>query len=146
MAILAVLVGCGPSGELTASTNKLTWERVNFAGFPSDLPDEGYEAQALTLTNTGKARLDLVINDFDFDHLCIQGYDANPVELPPLNTEQLLTVVIGVCGYDVEGGERDTLVRGSIDFDAGPLKEPKSIAFQFTPEVDQGSGGEDTGG
>lgn len=86
-----------------------------------------------------------MISDFDFDHLCIQGYDSNPVELPPLNAEQMLTVNIGVCGYDVEAGERDTLVRGSIDFDAGPLKEPRSVAFQFTPVVDQGSA-DDTGG
>ncbi len=142
---MGILGGCGPKGDLTTTPAKLTWDQVNFAGFPSDMPAEGYDAQAIVLENTGDARLDLVIEDFDFDHLCIEGFADNPVELPPLNVGQFLTLNIGVCGYDVESGERDTLIRGTVDLDDNSLDGPASVPFQFTPVVDQSTGGDDTG-
>ena len=139
-------VACGPKGELSASPSKLTWTQIDFAGWPDDLPEGGYDAQFITLSNTGSSRLDLVIEDFDFVHLCIEGYTESPVTLPPLNAGQAITVPVGVCGYDVVAGERDTLVRGEIAFDDDSLESPAIVSFQFTPFVDLSGGGDDTGG
>ena len=91
--------------------------------------------QEVFLQNTGDDDLELVIFGIDNTRVLLSGQfsSENPITLMPIGPGQYHTLNLGVIGYDVEAGERDTLVEGSISVDAINLKAPETLAWSFTP-------------
>lgn len=143
LALLLSLGACGGEGQLQATPLSVFWTEVNFVGWPDDMPEGGYEPQVVTLTNLSKGRMDITIDGFDEDHLCVSGYSGSSIKLPGLAAGQTLQVPIGVCGYIVENGERGSLVRGTVHFQGNADADAADVSFQFTPVVEQPT--DDTG-
>ena len=120
------------TGSVSLSPNPLEFGEIDFN---QALPDAGYNAQEIFLRNDGEEDLDLVITGVDDTRVLLSGQfvTQKPLTLMTIGPEQFHTLTLGVVGYDVEGGERDTLVEGSFIVDAPNLKEPARFNWSFTP-------------
>ena len=99
------------------------------------MPDEGYDAQTVTVKNTGEEELDVILQSFDFNLLCLDGFTAAPVLVPTLDPGSSYVFTVGVCGYDEEAG-RDVETSGSLDFAADGLDGTQSVSWSYTPTID----------
>ena len=122
-----LLIACG-SIEITPFPSSLNFGDVDFK---EDMPDGGYTPIELALTNTGAKETELEVISFDFEHLCLEGYNGVPASLSTLASGSTFTLLVSVCDYIEEAGERDDLLTGSIDIDYG--KNTVSIPWSFTP-------------
>ena len=124
-----LLLACQNNLDLTAFPSNLTFGDVDFY---QPMPDGGYSPLELSLTNTGEKEVDLEILTFDFERLCLEGYTSVPVPLNSLSPSSNFILLVSVCGYIEEAGERDDLLEGSIDIDYGG-DELLSVPWSFTP-------------
>ena len=132
---------CTGSLEITPFPSKLDFGEINFH---ETMPSDGYSAMEVDLTNTGEKEASLEVLAFDFEHLCLQGYTNAPASLSTLSPDSKFTLLVSVCDYIEEAGERDDLLSGSIEIDYGG-DSLLSIPWSFTPILDIG-GIEDSGG
>lgn len=128
---VALFVGCS-RGELTISPNPVEFGEIDFN---QDKPDSGYNVQEIFLQNSGDEDLELVIFGVDDTRILLSGQFSteNPRTLMSIGPGQYHTLNLGVIGYNVEAGERDTLVEGAISVDAPNLKEAQLLRWSFTP-------------
>ena len=124
--------------EVTPFPSKLEFGEVDFQ---APMPEEGYQAMALDITNTGEKDVSLEILSFDFERLCLEGYTSVPASLSDLSPDSKFTLLISVCDYIEEAGERDDLLEGMIDIDYGG-SDVLQIPWSFTPVLNIGG---DTG-
>jgi len=129
--LIALFMGCS-AGELTLSPNPVEFGDIDFN---QELPDAGYNVQEVFLQNSGQEDLELVVFGVDDTRILLSGQfsSENPLSLMSIGPGQYHTLNLGVVGYDVEAGERDTLVEGSISVDAPNLKDPQILRWSFTP-------------
>lgn len=127
-----VTVAACSTAELTISPNLVEFGEIDFN---QDKPEAGYNVQEVFLQNTGEDDLELVIFGVDDTRVQLSGQFStdNPITLMAIGPGQYHTLTLGVIGYDVEAGERDTLVEGRISVDATNLKEPQVLTWSFTP-------------
>jgi hypothetical protein len=131
--VLGLLSACGGgSGNVaTATPSQLDWGEIDFQ---QDMPDEGYDAVDFTVSNDGKADLDIVLRGFDTTRLRLGApllVRADPPTLPTLSPGQSMVMRLGVYAY--ADGDRDTLVSGSFELEAAGIKDPTSVPWSFTP-------------
>ena len=131
---LLLLSACS-GGEITLEPPRLAWGEVDFQ---EDLPEEGFLPQEVQLRNTGSRPLDIRLGEVDEVHLKVGAFFAteNPPTLPTLDPGSTHVVTVAVWGYDMEGGERDTEVTGTLRFLADGLSEPAALEWSFTPVRD----------
>ncbi len=129
---LCLLLSACASGVLSVDPNPLEFGEVDFN---QDLPSEGYNAQPIYLQNDGDKELELTITGVDDKRVLLTGQfeSESPFTLRAIGPGEYHNLTLGVIGYDVEGGERDTLVEGSFTIDAPTLKDPKKLTWSFTP-------------
>jgi hypothetical protein len=128
---LAILAACS-SSELSVSPNPMAFGEVDFN---QPIPAEGYAIQEVFLNNVGENDLTITISQFDDERLRLTGsfVTQSPLTLATIGPGQFHTINVSVWNYDVEGGERDTLVSGNIQFTAAELKDPVLQNWSFTP-------------
>ena len=124
-----ILIACN-NGELTAFPSSIQWGDIDFA---STMPDEGYDATTIALNNTGTADIELTLQEYDDEHLCIDGLSPGTQELGILEPEQKYSLLIGVCNYASDEGERDTEIEGVISITHTGANSPVDISWTFTP-------------
>ena len=120
------------SGSLSINPNPRGFGEVDFN---ESLPPEGYAAQEVYLQNDGNQPLTITLYNVDEKRVLVSGQfeGGSGYALPTLEPGQYHTLTIGVIGYDVESGERDTLVQQAITVDAPSLKEPSALIYSYTP-------------
>ena len=128
--------GCKEKGAFTVSPSSLDWGEVDFSDHPDDMEEQGYDAQTVKVKNTGEESLDVILQSFDFDRLCLDGFSAAPVLVPTLDPGSSYVFTVGVCGYVAEDGDRDSVVSGSLDFEAVDLDGTQSVSWSYTPTID----------
>ena len=133
-----LFIGCA-SPEITPFPSSLKFGEVDFQ---QTMPDEGYMATELEITNTGDSELTLELTVFDFEHLCLEGYNNVPATLSSLSPDSKYTLLVSVCDYIEERGERDDLLTGDISIEYG-ASEALKIPWSFTPVLNIET---DTGG
>ena len=121
-------IACG-GGELTAFPSQIQWGDVDFQ---SSMPEDGYDAQNIMLTNTGTANIELSLDDYDDIHICLKGLDGAQ-ELGMLEADTTYSLLVGACGYQPEKGERDTEQTGVISITHSGANSPVTIPWSFTP-------------
>jgi hypothetical protein len=131
---LALLAGCGESGLLTAFPTSLDFGSVDFI---EETPTGGHAPIELTVRNSGDTELAVRLEDVDFDRLCVAGFAASPIDVGTLSPGSSYVFTVGVCGYDREGGERDTLVSGQLQVVADGA-EAVAVPWSFTPVLGLG--------
>ena len=136
--MFAVLLIACTTPEVTPFPSKLEFGEVDFQ---QPMPDEGYHAAELEITNTGDKEVSLEVIGFDFEHLCLEGYTSVPATLSSLSESSKFTLLVSVCDYIEEAGERDDLLTGDIVIDYGG-EETLQIPWSFTPVLNIAS---DTG-
>lgn len=124
--------------ELQFSPEELRFGEVDFS---EEMPDKGYVPTELLLTNKSTKDLSIYITDFDFDHLCLQGFTALPIDLGSLSPESSYSAMVSVCDYIEENGERDDLLEGNIMIEYNE-KYTLSVPWSFIPTLNLS---EDTG-
>jgi len=141
MLVTLMLMGCGSTdGQLVADPDTIPWGEIDFQ---EDKPEGGYNAQTITLTNTGtEDTVNATVVAFDFDHLCLDGFSSIPIEIPELNPGSSYVLTVGVCDYNRETGERDDVITGEIGIEHDGTNSPTVISWQFVPIEDLG---DDTG-
>lgn len=132
--LLPLLSACGSSGLVTAFPTSLDFGTVDFI---ADTPSGGYAPTALTVRNGGETELGVTVTGLDFERLCVDGFAASPIDIGTLSPGSSYVFTVGVCGYDREGGERDTLVSGAFSIDADGA-EPVAVPWSFTPTLGLG--------
>ena len=138
MVLGLLLFACQNNLDLTAFPSKLDFGEVDFH---QSMPDGGFSPLELSLTNTGERDVDLTVVTFDFEHLCLEGYTSVPNSLGSLSPASNFILMVSVCDYIEEAGERDDLLEGFIDIDYG-ADSPLSVQWSFTPVLNISS---DTG-
>ena len=103
------------------------------------MPEEGYAATELSLNNTGEDPVTVSLEEFDFEHLCLQGFSSVPANLNEIPAGGAYVLVVGVCDYIEEQGERDSLVSAEIIVEHTGESSPLSIGWSFTPKLNIGS-------
>ena len=124
-----LLLACQNNLDVTAFPSTLAFGDVDFH---QPMPDGGYSPLELSLSNTGEKDVDLEIVSFDFERLCLEGYTNVPVSLNSLSPSSNFILLVSVCDYIEESGERDDLLEGTIDIDYGADKL-LSVPWSFTP-------------
>jgi len=126
------LFGCGDGGELVVTPNPLAFGEVDF-NLP--MPDEGYHITEIFLQNDTKNELNITIQQLDDDHLLLGAplISESPPSLGPLAPGSFQTVTLAIWNYSIEGGERDSLVTGTLSLHANELKNPATLDWSFTP-------------
>ncbi|MSP54887.1 MAG: hypothetical protein EXR69_04680 [Myxococcales bacterium] len=125
------MVACSPDPiEFTISPNPVAFGETDFA---VELPEEGYNPIATTLTNNGLHDVTLTLADWDDDYLCVQGYahDARPGAMATVAPGSTYVLNIAVCGY--LAGERDTEIRTEISISTDSTPSSFAIPVTFTP-------------
>ncbi len=127
-----ILCACADPGALVISPNPLNFDEVDF-NLP--MPDEGYHLTEVFLQNETKEELVITIDNLDTDHLLLGAalVGETPPTLSPLAPGSYQNITLSVWNYDIEAGERDTLVNGSISFTADGMKDPAMLEWSFTP-------------
>ena len=128
--MFGILIFACNSGELTAFPSSLNWGEIDFQ---STLPDNGYDSKTVGLNNTGESSLNLTLESFEEDYLCIEGFDKGMQELGLLKADQSYSLIVGVCNYFPEEGERDTEIQGNIIITHNGKNSPLEIPWSFTP-------------
>lgn len=131
---LPLLSACGSAGLVTAFPTSLDFGAVDFL---DDVPSGGFAPTVLTVRNGGEADLAIALTDVDFERLCVAGFAASPIDIGTLSPGSSYVLTVGVCGYDREGGERDTLVSGAFTIEADGA-EPVVVPWSFTPTLGLG--------
>ena len=124
-----IFLACN-GGELKAFPSSITWGEVDFR--PA-MPEEGYAPQSIDLNNTGTGSVEISLQYFDSDHLCMQGFESSPAALGALEEEQTYTLVVSVCNYIEEEGERDQELTGQLETSHSGKDSPLQIDWSFTP-------------
>jgi hypothetical protein len=125
-----IFIACS-SPEISFSTESLDFGTIDFS---IEMPDGGYNPLELKITNQGAKEVDISIIDFDTSHLCLAGFESFPVELDPLPSESYSSLMVSVCDYIEENGERDDLIEGILQIEYDKLSS--SIPWSFTPTLD----------
>lgn len=128
--MLGILFFACNNGELTAFPSQIAWGEIDFA---SSMPDEGYDARTIALNNTGTSNLELTLQQYDDTYLCLDGLEAGTQSLGTLEPEQQYSLLIGVCNYEEDQGERDTEISGMISVTHTGANSPLEIPWSFTP-------------
>ena len=123
------LLACN-GGELKAFPSSLSWGEVDFR---QSMPEDGYNPQALDINNTGKGPVDLELKYYDDEHLCLQGFSSYPESLGTLEEGESYNLVVGVCNYIEEEGERGQEITGEIEISHSGNNSPTLISWSFTP-------------
>ena len=124
-----IFMGCA-GGELTAFPSKIIWGDIDFQ---SSMPDTGYSAQSISLTNTGTTNIELSLEEYDDIHICLDGLEGAPQNLGILEPEQSYSLLVGACGYQPDQGERDQEITGTIYVSHTGNNSPLAITWSFTP-------------
>ena len=119
----------GGGGELTAFPSQIQWGDVDFQ---SSMPEDGYDARDITLTNTGTSNIELSLESYDDVHICLKGLDG-PQSLGMLEPEQTYSLLVGACGYQPDQGERDNEQTGVVSITHSGSNSPVDILWSFTP-------------
>lgn len=133
MAVAAGILstGCkaGDPTSLSVTPTEMAWGEIDFQ---QDMPAEGYDEQAIMLTNEASEEVVVEVLDLDLDHLCSPGIPETPLEVGTLGPGETLGFFVSVCDYSREEGERDTEQRGTMAFgsSAGGRAE---VPWSFTP-------------
>ena len=127
--MLGILFIACAGGELTAFPSQIQWGDVDFQ---SAMPDDGYDARDITLTNTGSSNIELSLENYNDVHICLQGLDG-PQSLGTLEPEQSYSLLVGACGYLPEEGERDNEQSGMVSIKHSGDNSPVEILWSFTP-------------
>ena len=145
-----LLIACAEPSELSAMPSSIDWGNINFT---ESMPEEGYSAETITLTNTGEKDIEEIIiedlqEDFqvsgeagvcppneDCNHLCLQGFDTTPASLlqGSLPAGETFNAVVSVCNYIEQTGERDDELTGKIKISFSDSDKPIYIDWSFTP-------------
>ena len=125
-----LVVGCGNSGSLEADPAEIAWGEIDFQ---AEMPEGGYDARTISLESAGESAVEATIVAFDFDHLCLEGFDDVPATIPALDPGDVYVLNVGVCGYDPAMGERDSVVSGEIGIEHTGGDSPLVIPWSFTP-------------
>ena len=133
-----LLIACTGSLEVTPFPSSLDFGEIDFH---QTMPDDGYSPIELNLTNTGEKEVSLDVISFDFERLCLEGFTSVPAALNSISSNSTFTLLVSVCGYLEEAGERDDLLSGSIEIDYG-ADTYLSVPWSFTPVLNIAS---DTG-
>ncbi len=126
----AGLSGCGAKSTLSLSPAEIAWGEVDFQ---QDQPEGGYDPQQLLIENTGDAEVEVELLTFDFDHLCLPGFDSAPATIGAVAAGESFSLFVVVCDYDPAAGERDTEVSGTIEVGVVDGDAVAEAAFSFTP-------------
>jgi hypothetical protein len=97
------------------------------------MPDEGYDARDISLTNTGTQNIELSLEAYDDIYLCLEGLDSGTQNLGILEPEQNYSLLVGVCGYQPDQGERDTEITGTLTITHNGNNDSIQIPWSFTP-------------
>jgi hypothetical protein len=124
-----LFIACG-GGELTVFPSQISWDEVDFQ---SSMPDEGYDARDISLTNTGTQNIELSLEAYDDIYLCLEGLDSGTQNLGILEPEQNYSLLVGVCGYQPDQGERDTEITGTLTITHNGNNDSIQIPWSFTP-------------
>lgn len=124
-----LFVACS-GGELTAFPSQIIWGNVDFQ---STMPDVGYDARDISLTNTGTLNLDVSLDSYADVYLCLEGLDSGAQDLGDLEPDQSYSLLVGVCGYQPDQGERDTEITGVLSISHNGANSPVEIPWSFTP-------------
>lgn len=126
--ILLALLAC--RGEIEVTPTRIAWDEIDFM---EPRPDLGYLPQQVTVENTGRRDLELVIAGFDADHLLLGAHlvDEDPPTLPALAPGSAHVLTVAVWAY--LDGERDTRVEGSFRVTADGLGEDGVVEWSFVP-------------
>ena len=124
-----IFLACN-GAELKAFPSSIAWGEVDFR--PA-MPEEGYDPQSIQLNNTGTGVIEISLQSFDADHICLQGFDSAPEDLGALEEEQTYTLVVSACNYIEEEGERDQEITGTIQISHSGKESPLQIDWSFTP-------------
>ncbi|MBL8619093.1 MAG: hypothetical protein JNM72_26000 [Deltaproteobacteria bacterium] len=122
--------GCGAKASLSLSPAEIAWGEVDFQ---QDQPEGGYDPQQLLIENTGDAEIEVELLSFDFDHLCLPGFDGAPATIGAVAAGESFSLFIGVCDYDPAAGERDTVVSGTIAVGVVDGDAVAEAGWSFTP-------------
>ncbi|MBM73917.1 MAG: hypothetical protein CMK59_00845 [Proteobacteria bacterium] len=130
-------LACSSSNDLiSVSPSEITWGEINFA---EAKPEEGYNPTMLSILNESTQDVSLSVINFDWEHLCLQGYSQSSlIELPTLSENSSFVLQPSVCNYLPENGERDTEVSGSIELSVNAKRQSfiLEIPWQFVPVLD----------
>lgn len=132
-----LLLGCGPSVVIEVSPAEVDLGTVDFA---VEMPEEGYNPTAVTLTNVGTADTTITVTDDDPDHLCLQGFSTfdAPYDLGDIPAGGSYTFEIAACGQ--LQGEMDTEVATEVRLSASggdPVVVP--VRFLSVRSIDDGT-------
>lgn len=130
-----LVVGCGNKGSLEADPAEIAWGEIDFQ---QEMPEGGYTVQTVSLISAGEDAVEPTIVAFDFDHLCLEGFEDVPATIPALEPGDVYVLNIGVCGYDPAAGERDSVVSGEIGIEHTGGDSPLVIPWSFTPTEEIG--------
>jgi hypothetical protein len=124
-------LGCTP-GSVSVSPDPLEFGEIDFN---QDKPDAGYNVQEVFFLNNGESDLNLTLTQIDDSRLLLSGQfiSERPLTMMSLSPGQHHTITLGVIGYDVEAGERDSLVEGTIFVNDSTLKQSGQINWSYTP-------------
>jgi hypothetical protein len=125
-----IYIACS-APEISFSVETLDFGTIVFS---TDMPNGGYNPLELKITNEGTKDVDISITDFDTAHLCLAGFESFPIELDPISSDSSYSLMVSVCDYIEEDGERDDLLEGAIQIEYGKLS--RSIPWSFTPTLD----------
>ena len=129
-------LACSSNELISVSPPDLAWNDINFA---DPIPENGYAPLELIITNKMDNDVEVSISNFDWEHLCLQGYsESSELELPTLTVGDSFILRPSVCKYLPENGERDTEVSGSININAtsGKNSLTVNVPWVFTPVLD----------
>ena len=131
--MIFLYLSCSSDELISVSPSEITWNEINFA---DPVPEGGYDPFEMIITNTADHDVDISIVNFDWSHLCIQGYsESSEMKLPTLAAGDAFVLRPSVCKYLPENGERDTNVTGNINLNGTSGRHSVSVAvpWQFTP-------------
>lgn len=136
LAVLALAAGglsagCkdGDPASLSATPGDIAWGDIDFQ---QEMPTEGYDEQAVDLTNDAEEEVVVEVLEFDQEHLCSPGIPSTPFEIGTLAPGQTLSFFVAVCDYSREGGERDSEQSGTMVFGSSTGGRAE-VTWSFTP-------------
>lgn len=124
------LLACTSDYEITISPATLNLGVVDFA---NEMPEEGYTAGQVSLTNVGKGEPALSLSGYDADHVCVVGFTGRdlPISLGTLPEGSTYLLNIAPCGYIA--GERDAEVTTEVTVSTDGTPSVLTIPVSFTP-------------
>ena len=137
-----LVFGCATPGVLEADPTSLDWGEVDFHN--EECMDctcaDGCGLTQVLLTNSGEAEMEVsLLNGFDDEHLCIDGYTSSPnLSVGTLQPGEFFLLDVAVCGYlagelNLPDESPARAVEGELLFQTNGDPSTLNIPFSFIP-------------